>query len=53
MNRAGFSASVRRTRAVSRKEILHIVRDPRSLIAALALPTPAPRAPELALAGPG
>ena len=28
----------RRTRAMARKELLHIVRDPRSLIAALALP---------------
>jgi ABC-2 type transport system permease protein len=30
--------SLRRTRAMMRKEFLHIVRDPRSLIAALALP---------------
>jgi ABC-2 type transport system permease protein len=30
--------SLRRTRAVARKELLHIVRDPRSLILALALP---------------
>jgi ABC-2 type transport system permease protein len=30
--------SYRRTRAIARKELLHIVRDPRSLAAALALP---------------
>jgi ABC-2 type transport system permease protein len=30
--------NLRRTRAVARKEFLHIVRDPRSLVMALALP---------------
>src|SRR5438034_11571405 len=30
--------NVRRTRAMARKELLHIVRDPRSLVLALALP---------------
>lgn len=31
-------SSLRRTRAIARKELLHIVRDPRSLMMALALP---------------
>ncbi len=33
-----FAIHLRRTRAVARKEFLHIVRDPRSLVMALALP---------------
>jgi len=30
--------NLRRTRAITRKEFLHILRDPRSLLMALALP---------------
>jgi len=38
MDQSGNSMNLRRTKAMARKEFLHIVRDPRSLIMALAVP---------------